>query len=546
MKKFKTNCFAPFLPLTLMLFVVNSGPLFHSSSCVFAGQGDQTLPDYSNYYIHLNGGGLISPRAQVDPSVYVAIGSRVEDNAIVKGNVRILGKARVGGYVLVTGDALDPVIITDRAYVRGNTNIIGSAKITGDALVEDSVQIGGEAFIGDKAHVFGNVIISDQSQIRGVAEVSGYAGIYERATISGGATVKGNSKISGKVTIDGSALIDGDVTIFDSAMISGNAQVKDHALIHGNAFIYDNAQIYDYAEISGTSILGGESRISGMFQSFALQGDDVVRFQATPNLNFGTKAALLEEIKRKQENLQHLQSKDQTLLLSSVIGAGVISERLLTHPMIVSAVEQSCSDTDKVAVPLSNPGMENTLTVMSEEQLQELVKKLYANKELHMEKKLDGCYGRAHYLSLKLEEQGISSAKAFMEVPGLYPRFFSSNTDKNQLMRVNVGLAKNAEWGFHVATVVLVRDSQRKIVPKILDPAFSDRPMTEEEWVENLIKDNPLGRFKYYWAHRYGIYSNNSMQTLRGWTSVNSNDSTQLTEKSALEEVVMELERIKE
>lgn len=80
--------------------------------------------------------------------------------------------------------------------------------------------------------------------------------------------------------------------------------------------------------------------------------------------------------------------------------------------------------------------------------------------------KVDGCYARALYMSMELAAKNIESNAVFAFAQPGAP--------------LVVG---DIQWGYHVAPMIEVGTSADNAVHTVIDPALSDRPITQEQWV---------------------------------------------------------------
>ncbi len=80
--------------------------------------------------------------------------------------------------------------------------------------------------------------------------------------------------------------------------------------------------------------------------------------------------------------------------------------------------------------------------------------------------KVDGCYARALYMSMELAAKNIESNAVFAFARPGAP--------------LVVG---DIQWGYHVAPMIEVGTSADNAVHTVIDPALSDRPITEAQWV---------------------------------------------------------------
>lgn len=108
------------------------------------------------YRRHANGGGLVEVTAFAAPTVFVGPNARVEDHAIVLGEVEVRDTALVGGYALVAdrcviskkscvgGDA----VLRKRVWMRHSARADGSAVLLGSVTVEYTRHINAGTFLG--------------------------------------------------------------------------------------------------------------------------------------------------------------------------------------------------------------------------------------------------------------------------------------------------------------------------------------------------------------------------------------------------------------
>lgn len=81
----------------------------------------------------------------------------------------------------------------------------------------------------------------------------------------------------------------------------------------------------------------------------------------------------------------------------------------------------------------------------------------------------DGCYARAHEMSILMLRAGIQSIKVFV-IGSL--RAQSQNAQNHQYV----------EWGWHVAPVVQVKLADR-VLPMVFDPSLFSKPVSVSDWV---------------------------------------------------------------
>lgn len=79
----------------------------------------------------------------------------------------------------------------------------------------------------------------------------------------------------------------------------------------------------------------------------------------------------------------------------------------------------------------------------------------------------DGCYARAHLMDESFRQHDINFAKMFVR---------GDLSAENEHME--------ARWWYHVAPLTFVDDGEGNPDPRIIDPGFSDKPLTLKQWVE--------------------------------------------------------------
>ena len=80
--------------------------------------------------------------------------------------------------------------------------------------------------------------------------------------------------------------------------------------------------------------------------------------------------------------------------------------------------------------------------------------------------KIDGCYARALYMSMELASNKIESNAVFAFAQPGAPLVVGP-----------------IQWGYHVAPMIEVGTTAENAVHTVIDPALSDRPLTQDEWV---------------------------------------------------------------
>lgn len=100
----------------------------------------------------------------------------------------------------------------------------------------------------------------------------------------------------------------------------------------------------------------------------------------------------------------------------------------------------------------------------------------------------DGCYARAHEMSRRLERQGVTTGKVFVEGN---LRVETKNSPKGYV-----------EWTYHVAPVVAV-DYNGTVVVDVLDPSIFNHAVTVDEWIAIQTRHQGASRDSVYQTNRF-------------------------------------------
>ncbi len=112
---------------------------------------------------------------------------------------------------------------------------------------------------------------------------------------------------------------------------------------------------------------------------------------------------------------------------------------------------------------------------ISQDYMVELFDELKANKSIPFRYIDDGCFARAHKMSILLEDKGVITVKTFLigdlrMIDPSHPKGF-------------------VDWWYHVAPSVFVKEVGALVM---FDPSASDEPTTRKDWVYNLTS-HPSG-----------------------------------------------------
>ena len=212
----------------------------------------------------------------------------VRENALVKGEARVLGKSRLEGNALLEDDART----FDFSQISGNARIGGNAQASGYSRISGFVQMSGESRAEEYAQLSGSVILTDGARVHDHAKLSGNVQMSGDSTASGFAEITDNVHLHNEVLVYGHAKISGNVRLYDNssasefaelkdnvlmcdessaygnARLSGNVQMSENSCISGHAQAKDNARLKDDCYVCGNVKLSGDCNISGSAQLY--------------------------------------------------------------------------------------------------------------------------------------------------------------------------------------------------------------------------------------------------------------------------------------
>lgn len=183
---------------------------------------------------------------------------------------------------------------------------------------------------------------------------------------------------------------------------------------------------------------------------------------------------------------------------------------LMGHHFVFAAIDRSV---ETAQIEVYDGGLED-VSVISYEYMEELFHQLASHPRIPFKYPDDGCYARAHKMSLLLEQIGILTVKSFI-IGDL-----QAKTPNHPKGFVN--------WWYHVAPALYVKDGENKTL-MVFDPSIFDDPVSYIGWVEAQTQ------------HRTGKVSE-SYTTLRFvYTPHKLNDSKDLTDYLMEDLVDMEM-----
>ncbi len=128
------------------------------------------------------------------------------------------------------------------------------------------------------------------------------------------------------------------------------------------------------------------------------------------------------------------------------------------------------------------------ISILSLNKLQEYFQELKSNNNIPFGYPEDGCYARAHEMSMILDKKGITTGKVFIEGD---LRVDTNNSPKGYV-----------EWWYHVAPIVFVNQNN-KLVPYVLGPSLFDKAVPLSDWTKIQTKHNPKQNETVYFTKRY-------------------------------------------
>lgn len=123
------------------------------------------------------------------------------------------------------------------------------------------------------------------------------------------------------------------------------------------------------------------------------------------------------------------------------------------------------------------------LSILTLEQAKNLFDELNSIEYLPMKYLEDGCYARAHEISLIAQENGLEMGKAFLNSPES-GQLLNPQSLKNQNPP---RFDKNfSGWRYHATPFLLVEQPNGTIVPMVFDLGVAKGPQTFQQWKSNL------------------------------------------------------------
>ncbi len=161
------------------------------------------------------------------------------------------------------------------------------------------------------------------------------------------------------------------------------------------------------------------------------------------------------------------------------------------------------------------------VNIVTPEHAIELFNKMKNQPQIPFDYPADGCYARAHEMSMLLEKEGVITGKAFIEGD---LRVETPSSTKGYV-----------EWRYHVAPMLVVKERENSYKIYIIDPSIFDKPVPVEEWQKIQTKHFSGRMEKNYYTKRF-YYSTNSLKDDDRQTYLQENvDDTKVSLKKFLD-----------
>lgn len=187
-----------------------------------------------------------------------------------------------------------------------------------------------------------------------------------------------------------------------------------------------------------------------------------------------------------------------------------------TKPMTLIQKIKS-SDNNVVVDPeshdlLSPTGKSFKISILTSKQAEDIFKEMAALKYIPFCYPEDGCYARAHEMTLLMQKNGIISGKLFLEGD---LKVETKNSPKGYV-----------EWWYHVAPLVAVKKGD-KIMLTVIDPSIASGPLSVEEWVAKQTY-HPEGKTEaLYKTPRFNYNPSDKMKDLDNYRVEDLDDTHQ-------------------
>lgn len=139
---------------------------------------------------------------------------------------------------------------------------------------------------------------------------------------------------------------------------------------------------------------------------------------------------------------------------------------------VVFAFAQELAPVDN-AFEGTNAPKQVSISVLGQDQANELFRKFVQNKEIPFKYPVDGCYARAHEMARMAEKEQVFMGKIYAE------GFLQAKTNFQKYPIVN--------WGWHVAPIAYVKQADNRAELMVFDPSLFGKPVSVEEWKKKML-----------------------------------------------------------
>jgi hypothetical protein len=150
--------------------------------------------------------------------------------------------------------------------------------------------------------------------------------------------------------------------------------------------------------------------------------------------------------------------------------------------------------------------IDKNLTIVSEEKVQELFKKVN-NKDIPWDYVEDGCFARAAAATDIIDQENIEAAKIYV-VPTSGP--LKVKTDKSDKGSV--------QWNeYHTAVAVKVKKEDGTIETYVIDPSLFTKAVPVADWYG--IQTKQTETYYVFYSNKYHLFAYDRVQNIDEYTS---------------------------
>lgn len=147
-----------------------------------------------------------------------------------------------GGIVALTATVAETVFLASDVTVFGHAVVRGGVRISGRASIQGDQYPGGIS-----------TLIEDEVKVIGPVEIRGCVLLRNTANIRGHVRMRGMVQVMHRATVAGNVILEGDVIILDSSYISGNIQIvskEKQIIMRGEDIVHGDRNIYTTEDIN--------------------------------------------------------------------------------------------------------------------------------------------------------------------------------------------------------------------------------------------------------------------------------------------------------